>query len=298
MDGSAQGGAAEGAIRLQLAIARAGLASRRHAEEMIAAGRVRVNGAVVTEMGVKVVPGSDDILVDGRPLPAAPSRTVAVMLNKPAGYVCAVSDGHGAKLVTELVADAGERLLPAGRLDKDSRGLLVLSNDGALIEKITHPRHGHTKVYVVEVSGLCDDAALEALRRPMTIDGYTTRPARVECIGRAGRHTRLRFSIGEGRNRQVRKMCALAGLNVVSLTRVAIDGLQLGNLPVGAWRELTKEEVAALAGEGAGPVTSSPSRPRREDSGRSRTWRHGRGGRGWGPSCPPGGESPAGPARV
>lgn len=254
MDGEVHGGddIPEGAVRLQLAIARSGLASRRHAEEMIAAGRVRVNGAVVSEMGVKVVPGVDEILVDGRPLPAAPGRVVAVMLNKPAGYVCAVSDGHGAKLVTELVADAGERLLPAGRLDKDSRGLLILTNDGALIEKVTHPRHGHVKVYVVEVSGVCDNATLATLRRPMTIDGYTTRPARVEVVGRSGRHTRLRVSIGEGRNRQVRKMCALAGLNVVSLTRVAIDGLSLGDLPVGGWRELTPAEVAALSGGGAG----------------------------------------------
>ena len=238
-------------IRLQLALARAGVASRRHAEEMIRAGRVSVNGETVVEMGVRVDPGADAILVDGAPLQAPPSRRHTVLLNKPVGYLCAASDGHGGRLVTELVADVPGRLVPVGRLDKDSAGLLLLSDDGDLIARLTHPRYGHRKVYLVEVSGRCDAAALDRLRSPMEIDGYRIRPVEVDLAGRPGRHTRLRFTLREGRNRQIRKMCEAVGLNVVSLTRVALDGLALGGLAPGEYRELADEEIAALlSGEG------------------------------------------------
>lgn len=235
------------AIRLQLAIARAGLASRRHAEAMIAAGRVSVNGAVVTEMGLRVNPAIDAITVDGKPLPKAPTIHHTVMLNKPIGFICAASDGHGGKLVTDLVSSVSGRLVPVGRLDKDSRGLLLLSDDGDLVARLTHPRYGHSKTYVVEVSGRCDDAALEKLRSPMDIDGYLIRPVQVEVMRASGMHARLRFVLHEGRNRQIRKMCAAVGLNVSSLTRVAMDGLQLGDLKPGQYRELTAKEVALLS---------------------------------------------------
>ena len=233
-------------IRLQLAIARAGVASRRHAEELIAAGRVKVNGAVVSAMGARVTPGRDTVEVDGRPIPAQPQERVTVLLNKPAGWLSAASDGHGGRVVTDLVEGVAARLVPAGRLDKDSQGLLILSSDGDLIASLTHPRGGHAKTYSVEVSGRCDAAALATLRGEMVIDGYRLRPVEVEPVRRAGAHSVLRFVLHEGRNRQIRKMCAQAGLNVVRLVRVAIDDLTLGDLRPGEWRRLTPAEVRAL----------------------------------------------------
>lgn len=233
-------------IRLQLAIARAGLASRRHAEEMIASGRVSVNGVVVTEMGTRVEPNSDIILVDGKPLPKATERHTTIMLNKPAGYLSAASDGHGGRLVTDLVKDIPARLVPVGRLDKDSRGLLLLSDDGELIAQLTHPRYGHRKEYRVEVSGICDEETIRQLKEPMEIDGYLLRPVQVSLLRRIGPHTILRFVLHEGRNRQIRKMCAQVGLNVVSLTRIALDNLRLGELKVGEYRELSEQEIASL----------------------------------------------------
>ena len=234
------------AIRLQLAIARAGVASRRHAEEMIAAGRVRVNGAVVTAMGTRVIPGKDAIEVDGKALPAEREEFVTVVLNKPVGWLSAASDGHGGRVVTDLIEGVSARLVPAGRLDKDSRGLLILSNDGDLIARLTHPRGGHKKTYEVEVSGRCDNAALATLRGEMTIDGYLLRPVGVRVLRKAGLHTILEFTLHEGRNRQIRKMCAMAGLNVVRLERTAIDNLTIVGLAPGQWRELTPAEIAAL----------------------------------------------------
>lgn len=246
---------ATGAIRLQLAIARSGLCSRRHAEEMIRSGRVEVNGVIVAEMGVKVNPESDTITVNGRPIRRAPQRRRTVMLNKPVGYLCAAADGHGGRLVTELVRDIPARLVPVGRLDRDSAGLLLMSDDGDLIAKITHPRYGHRKEYLVEVSGQCGAEELRRLREPMEIDGYRIRPVGVRLVGRAGNLSLLRFMLSEGRNRQIRRMCAMVGLSVVSLTRVAIDRLRLGDLPSGSWRDLTDEEIEALR-------TPSPRRHR------------------------------------
>lgn len=236
-------------IRLQLAIARAGVASRRHAEELIRAGRVTVNGVAISELGAKADPSSDAIAVDGQPIPKAPAAHVTVMLNKPAGWLSAASDGHGGRVVTELVADIPARLVPAGRLDKDSQGLLVMSDDGALIERLTHPRYGHRKRYLVEVSGECDAQTLATLRGDMVIDGYKIRPVSVRPAGTRGRHHVLEFVLHEGRNRQIRKMCAMAGLNVVRLTRIAIDRLELGLLPPGQYRFLTEAEIQALKGK-------------------------------------------------
>lgn len=233
-------------IRLQLAIARSGLASRRHAEEMIKNGRVAVNGEIITEMGMRVDPASDAITVDGAALRKESRRKHTIMLHKPVGYLCAASDGHGGRLVTDLVSSVPARLVPVGRLDKDSSGLLLMSDDGELIAHLTHPRYGHRKVYMVEVSGFCDDSIVEKLRSPMDIDGYLIRPVGVSFLRRVGRHSFLRFTLQEGRNRQIRKMCALVGLNVVSLTRIALDNLQLGDLRPGEFRELTKAEIDAL----------------------------------------------------
>ena len=240
--------AASESVRLQLAIARAGVASRRHAEEMIRDGLVRVNGKIITEMGTRVNPSADKIEVEGRPLPVAPRRHWTVMLNKPVGYLSAASDRRGGRVVTELVADIPARLVPAGRLDCDSCGLLILSDDGDLVARITHPRYGHRKVYLVEVSGLCSEEVVARLREPMNLDGYQIHPVGVRFLRREGRHSILRFVLHEGRNRQIRKMCAQVGLNVVSLMRIALDNLQLGDLEPGKWRELTPQEVEELKG--------------------------------------------------
>lgn len=233
-------------IRLQLALARAGVASRRHAEEMIRDGLVKVNGKIITEMGVRVNPAVDQIEVEGRPLPAASARHCTIMLNKPVGYLSAASDRHGGRVVTELVSDIPARLVPVGRLDCDSCGLLLMSDDGDLIAKITHPRYGHRKVYLVEVSGPCDEETVSRLREPMNIDGYVIRPVGVRFLRRERSHTILRFVLHEGRNRQIRKMCAQVGLNVISLMRIALDNLQLGDLEPGKWRELTEHEIEEL----------------------------------------------------
>lgn len=238
--------AADGKIRLQLAIARAGLASRRHAEAMIAAGRVSVNGAVVSEMGARVDPAADRIEVDGAPLPAQEEEKVTVALNKPRGWLSAASDGHGGRVVADLVRDIPVRLVPVGRLDKDSQGLLLMSNDGDLIARLTHPRYGHRKRYEVEVSGVCGRETVETLRAPMEIDGYTTRGAGVRVLGRKGAHTVLEFTLGEGRNRQIRRMCEAVGLNVVRLTRVAIGRLALGALRPGEYRVLGEGDLRLL----------------------------------------------------
>lgn len=249
-------------VRLQLAIARAGLASRRHAEEMIAAGRVKVNGKIIQEMGVRVNPEKDEIEVDGEKLPYRPSRHFTVMLNKPVGYLSAASDGHGGAVVTDLVKGIPARLVPVGRLDRDSCGLLLLSDDGELIARITHPRYGHRKVYMVEVSGRCDRETVAKLREPMDIDGYLIRPVDVTFLRLEGRHSFLRFVLHEGRNRQIRKMCAQVGLNVVSLMRIALDNLQLGNLEPGKWRELTEKEIEDLR-NGTGKAEAKAPTPRR-----------------------------------
>ena len=225
--------------RLQKLISSAGLASRRAAEELIAEGRVTVNGSPAV-LGERADPAADEIRVDGVPLRADGER-VYIMLNKPRGYVTTLSDERGRPTVAELVADAGERLFPVGRLDYNSEGLLLMTNDGALANALTHPSHGIGKTYLTEVAGDIEKA-LPLLRGPMEIDGRKLRPAEVT---RAGEHT-LYITLREGRNRQVRKMCALAGLSVRRLTRIAEGPLRLGDLPVGKWRRLTENEINAL----------------------------------------------------
>ena len=225
--------------RLQKLISSAGLASRRAAEGMIAAGRVTVNGLPVV-LGQRADPAADEIRVDGVLLRAGGEK-VYIMLNKPRGYVTTLSDERGRPTVAELAADAGERLYPVGRLDYNSEGLLLMTNDGALANALTHPSHGIAKTYLTEVAGDIE-AALPLLRGAMEIDGRPIRPAEVT---RAGEHT-LYVTIREGRNRQVRKMCALAGLSVRRLTRIAEGPLRLGALPSGKWRRLTENEISSL----------------------------------------------------
>ena len=226
--------------RLQKIIARYGLASRRKAEELIAARRVRVNSN--TAMPGDTADEAEDVIeVDGVRLRREPER-VYLMLNKPRGYVTTLKDERGRKTVAELVASLGVRLYPVGRLDLDSEGLLILTNDGAVANCLMHPSHNIAKTYEVDVSGADPAEAAEIIRSITELEGYAVRPAEVTVL--PGR--RLSVTIHEGRNRQVRKLCELAGLRVHRLVRVSEGELRLGNLPPRAWRCLTAEEIAYL----------------------------------------------------
>lgn len=229
--------------RLQKILSARGVASRRKAEELIAAGRVACNGRVC-QIGDSADPETDEITVDGNPLPAQAER-VYIMLHKPRGYVTTLSDEKGRKNAAQLVADCGIRVYPVGRLDMDSEGLLLFTNDGAFANTLMHPKHEVDKTYHVNVSGYTEDA-LERLKQPVTLDGYTIRRPQVTLLGRSGDRAQLKVVIHEGRNRQVRRMCDLAGMSVKRLIRIAEGELYLGDLSSGKWRYLTAEEVAVL----------------------------------------------------
>lgn len=243
---------AQAGERLQKVLARAGVASRRAAEELIVAGRVSVNGRIVTELGTRVVPGQDVIAVDGERLPIVAEELVYVMLNKPRGVLSAVEDARGRRAVTDLV-NIEARLFPVGRLDLDSEGLVLLTNDGELAHRMTHPRYGHEKEYEVLVEGHPSDPTLIKWRRgSVLLDGVPTAPCRVErlrmergaCQGKDG--TWLRVIVHEGRKRQIRRVAAALGHPVYRLIRTRIGPLRLGHLRVGSWRHLTQTEVNAL----------------------------------------------------
>ena len=229
--------------RLQKILSARGLASRRKAEEMILAGRVLCNG-IPAELGMTADPNVDLILVDGKPLPAA-SGFVYLMLHKPRGYVTTLSDEKGRKNAAMLVADCGVRVYPVGRLDMDSEGLLLFTNDGEFANSLMHPRHEVDKTYDTWVSGFTQEG-LERLRRPVALDGYTIRPPQVRVIKAADGQALLKITIHEGRNRQIRRMCELAGMKVTRLKRISEGKLVLGALPLGKWRYLTPEEVSDL----------------------------------------------------
>lgn len=225
--------------RLQKLLSAAGVCSRRAAEDYIEAGRVEVNG-VPAKLGDKADLTRDAVSLDGVEIgPAA--EPVYLMLNKPRGCVATLADEQGRKTVAELVADCGARVWPVGRLDLDSEGLLLMTNDGALTHRLVHPSHEVDKQYLVMVAGDVD-AALPVLSGPMELDGVALAPARVDRLG----PNVLSVTIHEGRNRQVRRMCDQAGLTVKALRRVREGGVQLGGLKLGQWRHLTEEEVAIL----------------------------------------------------
>lgn len=218
--------------RLQKCIAQAGVASRRAAEVLIEAGRVTVNGEVAA-LGQSADPETDDIRIDGAPLPRRDAR-IYLMLHKPRGYVTTLSDEQGRRTVAELTADAPARVYPVGRLDLDSEGLLLLTNDGDAAFALTHPSHSIDKVYHVTVSGAPLEAAAETMRHITDLDGERVRPAEVRILA----PDRLAVTIHEGKNRQVRRLCAKAGLTVHRLQRVAEGALTLGDLKRGTWRYL------------------------------------------------------------
>ncbi len=231
------------AERLQKWIAQTGVCSRRKAEELIASGRVTVNGCAA-QLGASVDPERDEIALDGKRL-AVRERLVYIMLNKPRGYVTTAHDEQGRKTVMELIGDVGVRLYPVGRLDMYSQGLLLLTNDGALTKALTHPAHETEKQYQVRVVGALEPA-LKILRGPMALDGRPLKQSRISVLSRDAESSLLRFTITEGRNRQIRRMCEIAGLRVVRLRRIAEAGLRLGELPEGQWRYLTDEELRKL----------------------------------------------------
>ena len=225
--------------RLQKLLSERGICSRRRAEEYLLGGRVTVNGKVAA-LGDKADPDRDEVAVDGRPLPRREGHTY-LMLHKPRGYVTTLSDERGRKTVAQLVTGCSARVWPVGRLDMDSEGLLLLTDDGALTQRLTHPSHGVEKEYRVRVAGDVA-AALPILSRPIEDGGEVLCADRVEQTGPG----ELRVVIHQGKNRQVRRMCAAAGLTVRRLIRMREGTLLLGDLPLGAWRPLTPQEVEAL----------------------------------------------------
>lgn len=229
--------------RLQKILSARGIASRRKVEEMIRGGLVTVNG-VVAELGDTADPDKDDICINGRPIPA-PQKPVYILLHKPRGYVTTLSDEKGRPDAAQLVSDCGVRVYPVGRLDMDSEGLLLFTNDGAFANALTHPGREVEKIYDVWVTGFTP-AAAENLERPITLDGYRIYPPKVELISVKAGNARFRITIHEGRNRQIRRMCEAAGMHCTRLRRIQEGSLKLGDLPKGKWRYLTSDEVASL----------------------------------------------------
>lgn len=233
--------------RIQKILSAAGLASRRRAEEYLSAGRVTVNGRTAV-LGEKADPKQDDIRLDGKPVRPAGAHTY-LMLYKPRGYVTTLSDERGRRTVAQLVSGCGARVWPVGRLDLDSEGLLLMTDDGDFTQRLIHPSHQVEKEYLVTVEGDVD-RALPVLSGPMELDGVPLSPAKVGVLSREGAaRARLSVVIHEGRNRQVRRMCALAGLEVKRLKRVREGGLTLGGLRPGEWRRLTPRELRLALGE-------------------------------------------------
>jgi 23S rRNA pseudouridine2605 synthase len=241
-------------IRLQKFFTDCGVMSRRAAEAEIEKGTVTVNGVTATT-GQKVDPKKDKILWNNEPVVYDPKKKpVCVLLNKPRGYVTTLSDERGRKTVSELVADVGTRLYPVGRLDLESEGLLLMTNDGALTNRLTHPKEGIPKIYHVVVAGNLTEGQLRHLSSPMVIDGYKILPVPVVVLERRKSKTGkdctvLEMTLLEGRNRQIRKMCAETHLSVLRLKRVAIGLITLHGVKPGTWRYLSNEEIAYLKGE-------------------------------------------------
>jgi len=236
------------AERLQKILSQAGVASRRASEQLMLDGRVSVNGVTVRELGSKADPGHDDIRVDGRRIKVVQQHRY-ILLNKPRGYVTTRSDPQRRPTVIDLLHSVREYVYPVGRLDFDSEGLLLLTNDGDLAARLTHPRHGVARVYEARVLGVPDTHDLDRLSRGVTIDGRPTGPAQVVLrpVGRRGDDSAtLIVTIREGRNRQVRKMCEAIGHPVTHLKRVAIGPIRDAKLPLGRWRDLTAAEVTKL----------------------------------------------------
>ena len=232
--------------RLQKYLAKCGIASRRKCEEIILEGKVRVNGNTVTELGTKINPEVDTVEVEGKVISS--EKKVYILLNKPVGYVTTMSDEKERPTVMELLEGVKEKVVPVGRLDMFTSGLLLLSNDGDFVYKVTHPKHETTKTYIVKTRGVPRESDLEKLRVGVKIDNYITSPAEVNLLLKDNTNniSRIWIRIHEGRNRQVRKMCEAIGLSVIALKREGVGNLTCEGVERGKWRYLTDEEVTEI----------------------------------------------------
>ncbi len=234
-------------VKLQKYFSDCGVMSRRTAEEEIRAGRVRVNGELAY-LGQRILPESDTVEYKGQTVVPLTRQKVYVMLNKPRGYLTTLSDDRGRPTVASLVRDVGVRIFPVGRLDMDSDGLLILTNDGDLTLRLTHPKHEIPKIYHVTLSRIPSPDELSALGKPMVLDGYKILPVKTVLLSSTDSSAVLEMTLFEGRNRQIRRMCESVGLKITRLSRVALGSLTLGSLPCGRWRYLSEDEVEYLKG--------------------------------------------------
>ncbi len=232
-------------IRLQKYMAYCGIASRRKCEEFIKNGRVKVNGRHVVEMGFLINPNNDKIEFDGQ-LIMPEDKKIYILLNKPTGYVTTVFDPQKRPIVMDLIKDIDQRVYPVGRLDFNSSGLLIMTNDGELANQLTHPRHHFKKVYNVRVRGKINAKELLTLKNGVDIGGYITAPADVKIISQSSKYTDIVMGISEGKNRQIRRMLAAVNHPVILLNRIAIGSINIKNLEVGKWRYLSKDELKSL----------------------------------------------------
>lgn len=231
-------------VRLQKFLAESGVASRRKSEELIRQGMVFVNGQAVTEMGFKV--GEDDIVEVGGRRISGGEKKVYIMLNKPTGYVTTVKDQFSRPSVIDLIKGVKERVYPVGRLDYDTSGLLILTNDGELTYRLTHPKHEANKVYIAEIKGIPTVEEIENFERGLKIEDYITSPAKIKVLSKSGDGSEVEITIHEGKNRQVRKMCDAIGHPVISLKRISMGVLNLDDLTEGSWRYLSDAETKEL----------------------------------------------------
>ncbi|MCD8049854.1 MAG: rRNA pseudouridine synthase [Clostridia bacterium] len=229
-------------------MAQCGVASRRASEQIILQGRVEVNGEIIDYMGFEVDEDRDEVLLDGEPIKPE-AKKYYIMLNKPKGYVTTVSDDCGRKTVMDLTKDVHARIYPVGRLDYDTSGLLLMTNDGEFANILTHPSHVVDKCYIAQLNYLPDAAALDTLRKGVELDGQKTAPAKVQVLKPLKRGCEIKITIHEGKNRQIRRMFETVGAEVISLKRISVGSITLGNLPEGKWRHLNDAERKRLMGK-------------------------------------------------
>lgn len=227
--------------RLQKYMATCGVASRRKSEEIIQQGRVKVNGVVIKELGYKVDTEKDEVLVDNNIIKKE-ERKVYIALNKPEGYVCTVKDEKGRETILDLVK-VKERIYPIGRLDYDTSGLILLTNDGEVYNKIIHPREEKNKVYIALIKGIPSSRSIEKFKKGIDIGGYTTAPAGIKILKTFNESAEVEITIHEGKNRQIRRMCDALGHPVINLKRIQVGNIKLNNLAKGKWRFLDEEEI-------------------------------------------------------